>query len=108
MAKRLVKKGVTIVRDGQRIRPKVGKLFDFTNDEINAVKETDATTLGAASEAEDEEGEATVASTTPKPSSAEASQAGARGGRKTATATTENKDTGKVAKDSGGSADDDL
>jgi hypothetical protein len=79
--KRLVKKGVTIVRDGARVRPEVGKLFDFTKEEVDALK--DSGHIGAAKEGEDEEGTAEVASTT---SNAETSQAGARGGKKKATA----------------------
>lgn len=109
MAKRLVKKGVTVVRDGNRVRPQVGKMFDFSKEEIDALKDSGA--LGAAKEGEDDDGEATTASTSrSRASSAEASQAGAKDGKKTATANTENKDAGKAAKESGGTAgsDDDL
>lgn len=107
MAKRLVKKGVTVVRDGHRVRPEIGKLFDFTKEEIDGLTEADPSVLGAAKEANDsdQDGEATPASTTP---SAEASQAKARGGKKAATA---NKSDAEVA-DEGDAAtdptDDDL
>jgi hypothetical protein len=37
MAKRLVKKGVTVVREGKRVRPEIGKNFDFTADEIERI-----------------------------------------------------------------------
>jgi hypothetical protein len=84
MPKRLVKKGVTVVRDGQRIRPEVNKGFDFTADEIERITEVDPAALGTAAEAKDaENGEAETASTT---SSAEQSQAKAKGGKKKATA----------------------
>lgn len=113
MPKRLVKKGVTVVRDGKRVRPEVGKLFDFTSEEIASLKEADAAALGKGNEGDTEDGTVTEASTSKgKPSSAEASQAGAKGGKKAATATTENKDSGKAAAKSGGKAgaesDDDL
>ena len=87
MPKRLVKKGVTVVRDGRRVRPEINKGFDFTKEEIDAINETDATALGTAKEAEGvEEGTAEVASTSTTTSSAEGSQAAAKGGKKTSTA----------------------
>lgn len=100
MAKRLVKKGVTVVRDGRRVRPEVGKLFDFSKEEIDGLNEADATALGKASEADSEDGTATTAST----SNAETSQSKASGGKKAATA---NKADGESDGKSG-TTDDDL
>jgi hypothetical protein len=87
MPKRLVKKGVTVVREGRRIRPEINKGFDFTKEEIDAITETDPTVLGSAKDAEAvEDGTAEVASTSTATSSAEGSQAAAKGGKKTSTA----------------------
>jgi hypothetical protein len=64
MAKRRVNKGVTIVREGKRVRPEIGKNFDFTADEIERIAEVDSAALGKADGGED--GEAATASTTAK------------------------------------------
>ena len=34
MPKRLINEGVLVVRNGRRVRPEIGKLFDLTTDEI--------------------------------------------------------------------------
>lgn len=34
MAKRLIKEGILVARDGKRITPEIGKVFDLTADEI--------------------------------------------------------------------------
>lgn len=86
-----VKKGVTVVRDGKRVRPEIGKTFDFTAAERDSILEVDPAAL--AEPAGEGEGEATVASTSAKTattttSNAESSQSKARGGKKTATANT--------------------
>lgn len=65
MAKRFVNKGVTVVREGKRVRPEVGKNFDFTADEIERITEVEPLALTKATDAA-EEGEATTASTTAK------------------------------------------
>jgi hypothetical protein len=80
MPKRLIKKGITVIRDGNRVRPTVGKVFDLTKEEIAALDEADASALGKASEAEDAEGD------TAAPPSAQQSQSKASGGKKKATA----------------------
>jgi hypothetical protein len=59
-----VKKGVTVVRDGKRVRPEIGKNFDFTAEEIERITEVDPSALGKAEGGED--GEAAPASTTAK------------------------------------------
>lgn len=115
MAKRLVKKGVTVVRDGRRVKPEIGKLFDFTKEEIDGLKEADPTAIGTAEESKGaEEGEASVAAV----SSAEQSQAKAKGGKKKATAAksdaenAEDGDDGEAPEGEGGGpgagTDDDL
>ncbi len=86
MAKRLVKSGVTVIRDGARVRPEIGKLFDFSKEELEGLKGSAA--IGPAGEAGDEDGTAVVAS------GAQTSQGKARGGRKAATA---NKSDAEVA-----------
>lgn len=108
MAKRLVKKGITLIRDGARVRPQIGKLFDFTKEEIADLEENAPTAIGKASEADDDEAPATKATKTAKTSSsAEGSQAGARGGRKASTAN-QSDDEAAGKKDDGKKADDDL
>lgn len=103
-----VRKGVTVVRDGQRIRPEIGKTFDFTAAERDAVLEVDPSAL--TKPAGEEEGTPTTASTS-APASAEQSQAKASGGKKKATA---NKSDAENAEDGDGNApeeansDDDL
>jgi hypothetical protein len=57
MTKRLVNKGVTVVRDGKRVRPEIGKNFDFTADEITRITDVEPTALSKADAGED--GEAT-------------------------------------------------
>lgn len=34
MAKRIINEGITVVRDGKRVRPEIGKAFDLTAEEI--------------------------------------------------------------------------
>jgi hypothetical protein len=106
-----VKKGVTVVRDGQRIRPEIGKTFDFTAEERDAIMETNPSVL-AKPEGE-AEGEAVPASTSAKTtttttSSAESSQAKARGGKKAATANKSDAEAAAGKTDAEASTDDDL
>lgn len=103
-----VKKGVTVVRDGKRVRPELGKTFDFTADERDSILGVDPAAL--AKPAGEEEGEAATASTsarttTTTTSSAESSQSKARGGKKTATA---NKSDEEADGEADGEAEDDL
>jgi len=69
---------VVIVRDGKRVKPEIGKSFDFTADERDSILEAQPNALRKAA-AGDEEGTADT-------SSAEQSQAKAKGGKKKATA----------------------
>ena len=87
MAKRLVKLGVTVIRDGNRVRPTVGKEFDFTKAEIDGLKDSGALAMPSKDDADED-------TTTTAPSSAQSSQAKARGGKKAATA---NKSDGEIA-----------
>ena len=95
----LVKKGVTVVRGGKRVRPEIGKNFDFTAEEADGIRSADAGALGPAADTTTK-GEAEVASSTdkttgkPVASSAEASQANAKDGKKKPTA---NKSDAEVA-----------
>lgn len=103
MPKRLVKKGVTVIRDGRRVRPEVGKAFDFTKEEIEGLKEADATALGTVEETKNaEDGTATAAATSTPTPSAEQSQAKAKDGKKKATATKSDAENAKD--DDGGEA----
>lgn len=108
-----VKKGVTVVRDGKRIRPELNKTFDFTADERDAILKVDAAALAKPTGAE-ESGDAEAASTTAtggKKSSAESSQAAAKGGKKKATANTsdaESESEGEGEGEGEAAADDDL
>lgn len=103
--KMLVKRGVVVVRKGERVRPTIGKEFSFSEEEIEGIMAADPGALTTGSE-EDEGETATAATTT---SSAEKSQAKARGGRKAATANksdAEVENEGEEATDPTG--DDDL
>lgn len=92
----LVKKGVTVVRDGKRVRPEIGKNFDFTADEAEAINGADAGALAAPldtsakgnAEAASETGEGGKPKTTPKTKTAPA------------------KSTATKAADEGGAGDD--
>jgi hypothetical protein len=103
-----VRKGVTVVRDGKRIRPEVNKTFDFTATERDSILERDASALVAADSAD--EGTAETASTTPAGSGAAKSQAKARGGSKAATSNKSDAETTDADTDADAdkSGDDDL
>jgi hypothetical protein len=82
--------GTVVVRDGQRVRPTIGKPFDYTKEEADQIREEAPNALVKQKDVEDDGDEAVPASNVTgkagvKPS-AEASQAKARGGAKTATA----------------------
>lgn len=72
--------GTVVVRDGQRVRPQIGKPFDFTAEEIEQLKAGGTKFREASDETEAAEAEPATGS------SAEASQAKAKGGNKKATA----------------------
>lgn len=80
--KMVVNKGVTVVREGKRVRPTIGKEFSFTAEERDGILEAapGALSAGGDNSAEETAEEATTTS------SAEKSQAAARGGKKKATA----------------------
>lgn len=46
MAKRKVLMGVIVHRDGTRIRPAIGQIFDFTNEELEQIKRMNPDALG--------------------------------------------------------------
>lgn len=82
--------GTIVVRDGKRVRPEIGKAFTYTDDELTSLKAAGAKFRAPANEAP---AEAPAASNTkPVKSSAEESQAEAKGGKKKATANTADKD----------------
>lgn len=104
--KMLVKKGAVVVRDGNRVRPEIGKTFPFTADEIKQINKATPGTLVPASEAEAEDGSESAKAASTSGSSAEASQAKARGGKKAATS---NKSDEEAAGETDpGAAEDDL
>lgn len=84
MVKMVVKSGVVVVRDGQRVRPAIGEEFDFTAAERDDILRGDPRALVKANE--DQERAAGAAAATATQPSAEGSQARASGGRKKATA----------------------
>lgn len=89
--KMTVRKGVTVVRDGARVRPTIGEDFSFTAEERDGIISADPAAL--TKPAKQSEGESSdPASTTPPARTAETSQAKARGGRKAATANTADSD----------------
>jgi hypothetical protein len=75
--------GTVVIRDGRRVRPVIGKAFNFTKEEIADLEAAGAKLRKPTDEAEESEAEAASSTT---PSSAEKSQAKARGGKKPATA----------------------
>jgi hypothetical protein len=103
--------GVVVVRDGKRVRPTIGKAFEFTAAERDALLEASPTSLRKPTNEDTGEDEAAPAAST-----AETSQSKARGGRKAATANkadaeagegdTEPKTDGKAAPKGAGSDDD--
>lgn len=88
MAKMVPTVGIVVIRDGKRVRPTIGKAFDFTKEEIADLKEAHPTALRKSSNEDDGESTATP--------SAAVSQAKARGGKKAATA---NKSDAEVAEE---------
>lgn len=110
----MIRKGITVVREGKRVRPEVGKDFELTAEEVEDIKAADAAAIGPAS---GEDGKADTASvetapptgtgTSTAPSSAEGAQAGAKDGVKTPTANVSDAEAaaGKTADDV---KDDDL
>lgn len=46
MAKRIIKEGILVVRDGKRIRPAIGKVFDLTADEIKQLESIRPNAIG--------------------------------------------------------------
>jgi hypothetical protein len=105
-----VKKGVTVVRDGKRVKPEIGKTFPFTAEEVENIRSADPAAL--MKPAGEEEGTATAAATSTTSSSAEGSQAGAKDGEKTPTANKSDAEAKEAAKPAKGKAaaatDDDL
>lgn len=55
MAKRIVKEGVVVLREGKRVRPAVGKAFDFTAEEIKQLEKVRPQSIGKLSEVEVDE-----------------------------------------------------
>lgn len=103
--------GVVVVRDGKRVRPTIGKAFSFTKEERDAILEAQPNALRKPTNEDTGEDDAAPAAST-----AEASQAKAKGGRKAATANvadteaedgdTDPKTDGKPAPKGAGSDDD--
>lgn len=97
--------GTRVIREGKRIRPAIGVPFDYTAGEIEQLTAAGAKFRNPNDESRTAE-EAAAAASGGKASSAEKSQAGAKDGKKAATA---NKSDGEAAGNaSGGDADDDL
>lgn len=85
--------GTVVVREGKRVRPEIGKAFEYTDDEITSLKNAGAKFRAPQNE-EPTEGVAAT-STKPAPASAsvaEEAQAEAKGGKKKATANKADKD----------------
>jgi hypothetical protein len=104
-----VRKGVTVVRDGKRVKPEIGKAFDFTAEERDNILSADPAAL--AKHTGEEDGNATAAATSTTSSSAEGSQAGAKDGEKTPTANksdAEVKEAAKTETKPAATTDDDL
>jgi hypothetical protein len=80
--------GTVVVRDGRRVRPVIGKAFDYSDSEIEQLKASGARFRTPTDETETAEPAEAARTTTTRPSKAEASQAGARRGKKKATAET--------------------
>lgn len=83
---------VVVVREGKRVKPAIGKVFDFTKEERDSILEAQPNALRKPTD----ESPSDDAAGDPAPPSAEASQAAAKGGKKAATA---NKSDDEAAKD---------
>ena len=104
--------GVVVVRDGKRVRPEIGKAYDFTKEERDAILEAHPTALRKPQNEETGEDSSKPAASTKR--TAEASQSKASGGKKAATASkadSEDPETSPPAGEGGGpgaGTDDDL
>jgi hypothetical protein len=107
MKKYLVKKGVVVVRDGKRVRPQIGKSFSFDEAEAADINAATPGSLALASEVEIEDGDDSAVDAAVA-SSAEASQAGAKGGKKRPTANKSDKEAAGKTAEKTGDGDDDL
>ena len=81
--------GTIVVRDGNRIRPTIGKAFEYTAEEVEQLRNAGAKFRAPQNE-EPDAGEAATA--TKSTSNAEGAQAGAKGGKKAPTANKADKD----------------
>lgn len=97
--------GTVVIRDGKRVRPQIGKSFNFTKDEVKDLEAAKAKLRKPSDEA-DEAAPDAASATAPVGPSAEASQAKARGGKKKATA--ETSDAEAAADAAKGDEDEDL
>lgn len=78
--------GTVVIRDGKRVRPQIGKPYDFEGDEIEQLEASGAKFRAPTDESESADAESARTSTGKAKPSAEASQSKARGGKKPATA----------------------
>ncbi|HLP70324.1 MAG TPA: hypothetical protein VK181_22690 [Rhizobium sp.] len=84
--------GTVVVREGKRIRPEIGKAFEYTDDEITSLKNAGAKFRAPQNEEPTEGVAATSTKPAPTASVAEEAQAEAKGGKKKATANKADKD----------------
>lgn len=54
MPKRMINEGVIVHRDGKRIRPEIGKLFDLTADEIADIEKVRPRAISTLKEVEED------------------------------------------------------
>lgn len=55
MPKRMINEGVIVHRDGKRVRPEIGKLFDLTADEIADIEKVRPRAISTLKEVEEDE-----------------------------------------------------
>lgn len=76
MAKRLIKEGLLVIRDGKRVRPQIGKVFDLTAEEIEQIERVRPSAIAKLREVEVDP------ASVPTDGAAEQPEAPARRGRK--------------------------
>ena len=101
---------VVVIRDDKRTHPEIGKKFDFTAEEVKSINESHPGALRKPNNEDDGVAAQDGVSTATAGSNAEASQAGAKGGKKASTA---NRTEGAESTDGegggdGAGSDDDL
>lgn len=66
MPKLIAKEGIIVVRNGKRVRPEIGKAFDFTKDEVEQLMSVRPSAIAELPKVEESKGEETGKAKTKK------------------------------------------